>query len=155
MPEANLIFVYGTLKRGFANSRWMEGLRLVGETRIEGVEMYLDCGTSEECLTGRLAAGTEFDPWPYLVFGEGSVIGEVYECSGRKEWLERLDQFEGLDEGLYARVVIDTEFGPAYLYVGGFRPGPSARRIERFEVGHQGFMATTDGQAARPKAWAK
>lgn len=57
------VFVYGTLRRGFANHRYLAGARFVGRGRtVDAHGLYLEAGI------------------PYLAAGEGRypVVGEVY-----------------------------------------------------------------------------
>jgi len=75
--ERELLFVYGTLKRGFGNHIYLEGTRFLG--RAETVEKY-----------ALYEVGI-----PYVVKGEGvsTIKGEVYEV-GREE-LSAIDRLEG------------------------------------------------------------
>ena len=57
------VFVYGTLRRGFSNHRFLAGARFVGPGRtVDAHGLYLEAGI------------------PYLAAGEGRypVVGEVY-----------------------------------------------------------------------------
>lgn len=82
-----LIFVYGTLKRGCKNHRQLDGQRFVGEARTgPGWVMY------------------HLGAYPGMVSADGEangVAGELWEVTA--EALARLDQFEGVPEGLYRR----------------------------------------------------
>lgn len=82
-----LLFVYGTLKRGGTNHRWLGGQIYVGPARTTpGVTLY------------------SVGEYPGLVRDaedrEG-VTGELWEVDAA--CLARLDAFEGVPEGLYAR----------------------------------------------------
>ncbi|EKO39600.1 MAG: hypothetical protein B193_1688 [Solidesulfovibrio magneticus str. Maddingley MBC34] len=61
--EGSHVFVYGTLRRGFSNHRFLAGARFVGPGRtVDAYGLYLEAGI------------------PYLAAGEGRypVVGEVY-----------------------------------------------------------------------------
>lgn len=76
---ADLVFVYGALRREASNGWRMENARFLGSARIKGTLVRISW-------------------YPGLVReGEGSVLGEVYEVS--RELLRQLDEFEGIDPG--------------------------------------------------------
>jgi len=80
MADPQLVFVYGTLRRGGSN-----------HFRMAGAE-FISSGT----ITGRMY---RIDWYPGLVLDEagGEIHGEVY--SVEPEQLEALDVFEGLSAG--------------------------------------------------------
>jgi gamma-glutamylaminecyclotransferase len=84
---SQLLFVYGTLKRGAKNHRHMAGQRFVGESRtIPGYELR------------------DMGGYPGLVShpeDARGVTGEVWSVD--EAALRRLDRFEGVDQGLYRR----------------------------------------------------
>jgi len=85
-----LVFVYGTLKRGGANHRYLAGQRFVASART---------------AAGFLLYG--LDGYPGMVAGgaaDDAVTGEIWEVSA--ECLRELDRFEGVDEGLFRRAAI-------------------------------------------------
>jgi gamma-glutamylcyclotransferase (GGCT)/AIG2-like uncharacterized protein YtfP len=85
-----LVFVYGTLKTGGSNHRYLEGQRLVGPARTEAAyRLHLLDG-----YPGMVAAPA----------GGRSIEGELWEVD--RPALERLDRLEGTDSGLYARARI-------------------------------------------------
>jgi gamma-glutamylaminecyclotransferase len=103
------VFVYGTLKRGGSNHRFLAGQQFLGEaTTAPGYTLY--------SLGG----------YPGMVRSINSthfVTGEVWNVDDA--CLAKLDKLEGIDEGLYAREsiplqppfadqVVDT-----YLYLRG------------------------------------
>ena len=73
----SLVFVYGTLRRGFTN-RAARRLHERGE--------FLGCATVRACLHNRRA-------YPGLTAGEGRVRGEVFRVS--PQLLRYLDAWEG------------------------------------------------------------
>lgn len=81
------VFVYGTLKRGCVNHRYLAGQRFLGEARTEpGFTLYA------------------LDGYPGLVAepqDQVGVLGEVWEVE--EGCLRGLDGLEGLEEGLYRR----------------------------------------------------
>jgi len=82
-----LIFVYGTLKRGDENHHFLAGQKFVGEARTTpGFRLF------------------EVGGYPGMVPHAGDrdgVAGEVWSVDA--ECLARLDELEGLAEGLYQR----------------------------------------------------
>jgi gamma-glutamylaminecyclotransferase len=83
------IFVYGTLKSGGSNHRFLAGQRLVGTARTEpAFRLY------------------QLDGYPGMVGAPGglSIEGEIWEVDAAA--LERLDELEGTAVGLYRRVPI-------------------------------------------------
>lgn len=98
METTNLLFVYGTLKKGFGNSVLLEGAPFVGECQAPGV-MYRYSPTGH---------------FPCVVEGDLKVNGEVYEVTSDEQW-NRLDGLEGHPRW-YERKIIDTPFGKAWIY---------------------------------------
>lgn len=84
------VFVYGTLKKGRENHRWLRGSSFIQEDTLKGASMY--------SLTA----------FPAVVFDDkNSVVkGEVYEV----ENLDQLDRLEGYPH-LYNRREVVTEQG--------------------------------------------
>ena len=102
----SLIFVYGTLKRGDVRSRALAGQTFLGECRTQPLYRLWDCGD-----------------YPALTqAGENgrSIEGELYDVDA--ECLSRLDDVEGVDDGLYSRDVVrllpprDRQRVEAYFY---------------------------------------
>lgn len=88
MPGSDtILFVYGTLKRGGANHGWLDGQRFLGAARVAAGATLYSLGEYPGLVT---------DP----ADREG-VIGELWAVEPAA--LARLDQFEGVAEGLYAR----------------------------------------------------
>jgi gamma-glutamylaminecyclotransferase len=97
--RTTLVFVYGSLKRGFRHHGELEGAGFRGRVRTAGGYRLV--------LVGE---------YPALVAaGEETVEGELYEVL--PEQLERLDAFEGCPE-MYQREAIRLEDGSrAQAYV--------------------------------------
>ena len=95
---SELVFVYGSLKRGETNHHWLEGASWQGEAELGGVVLH------------------DLGPFPMAVIGEGIALGEVYavEACG----LARLDKLEGYPR-LYDRQVLTLRDGRrAWVYLG-------------------------------------
>lgn len=90
-----LVFVYGTLMSDGSNNSLLELSEFVGETTAP--LLMFDLG-----------------PFPGCVHGPGTVYGEVYRID--EYTLYTLDILEGCPD-LYTRDLIDTEYGPAYVYI--------------------------------------
>jgi len=71
----NLVFVYGSLKKGFHNHRILERSECVGRGSVDNANLY------------------SLGSFPALVNGGGVVKGEVYEAD--EETMSRLDTLEG------------------------------------------------------------
>lgn len=93
-----LVAVYGTLRRGEGNHGLMRGAEFVGEADINGFAMH--------SLGG----------FPAIYPQEDTIIkAEVYRVSDNQ--LEGpLDSLEG-HPNWYRRVLIDTPYGQAWVYV--------------------------------------
>ena len=90
------LFIYGSLMSGMNNHHYLETSFCMGNTEIDGYDMYLS------------------DYYPLIVPGKGKIKGEVYEIDNKT--LENIDYLE--NEGtLYLRKEIDTKFGKTYIYV--------------------------------------
>ena len=87
-----LVFVYGSLKRGYGLHHLLDGQAFLGRASTLPIYRIFDLGSYPGLVD-----------WP-----EGlAVRGEVYEVDA--ECLKRLDEAEGVDEGLYARRVIQLQ----------------------------------------------
>ncbi len=95
-PE--LVFVYGTLKRGFGNHHWLAGAPFLGEAELHDVVLH------------------DLGPFPMAVPGEGTVRGELYAVDA--DGLARLDRLEGYPR-LYDRRPLPLVDGRcAWVYLG-------------------------------------
>jgi len=111
----HVLFVYGTLKRGFKNHRHIADQRFVCEARTApGYRLY------------------NLGDYPGLVVEATDtlgVTGELWEVDA--DSLARLDEFEGVAEGLYRRVRVELDgsshqdHADTYLYA----RGPGQNRI--------------------------
>lgn len=114
-----LVFVYGTLRRGGSNAWRMEGGRFVAPARVRGRLYFVDW-------------------YPGLVVDEeaGEVVGDLFEVDGGL--LAMLDEFEGASTvevagAEYRRVRVeavreDGETVPAWLWE-WLGPAPEERRV--------------------------
>ncbi|AFY27954.1 gamma-glutamylcyclotransferase family protein [Cyanobium gracile] len=95
-PE--LVFVYGTLKRGHGNHHWLLEAPFLGEAVLPDVVLH------------------DLGPFPMAVPGEGVVRGEVYRVDAAG--LARLDRLEGYPR-LYDRRPLPLADGrQAWVYLG-------------------------------------
>lgn len=92
------VFVYGTLRKGEANHRLLVGSKFVGPAATRPEFKLLDVG-----------------PYPLLVAGEKTVVGEVYEVDART--LVRLDVLEGHPSYYRRTPVILADGTEAQAYV--------------------------------------
>ena len=93
MPRQHLVFVYGTLKRGFCREHFLAGQSFLAEARTLPKYRMYDCGTYP---------GLKPCPQDGL-----SILGELWSVDD--VCLARLDREEGGDEGLYARSLIELQ----------------------------------------------
>jgi gamma-glutamylcyclotransferase (GGCT)/AIG2-like uncharacterized protein YtfP len=100
------IFVYGTLKRGLSNHRYLAGQRFLGEARTTPGYRLVDCGGYPGMF------GVER--------GGVSVRGEVWEVDD--ECRAMLDVLEDVAHGMYALEPVtllapfDTDDVSTYVY---------------------------------------
>ena len=92
------LFVYGTLKIGFHNAYYLEDARFLSEFVTEPVYSMYDFG-------GYPAVSEN---------GKTAIAGEVYDIS--EELLASIDLLEWYPD-FYQRVIIETSFGGAWMYV--------------------------------------
>jgi gamma-glutamylcyclotransferase (GGCT)/AIG2-like uncharacterized protein YtfP len=110
-----LVFVYGTLKRGMANHAQLAGTPCLGTAQLQGFSLY-DLGPFPMAI----ASG---DP-------QHRLQGELYAVS--PQLLEQLDRFEGAPR-LYQRQRQRLGDGrPVWLYVGQPR---QVRHVQRIPSG--------------------
>ena len=103
------VFVYGTLKRGFRNHRFLEKSGFVGEARTAAPYRMLD---------GRFPVLRDSGP------DRRPVSGEVYEIDAPT--LIALDDLESVSTGMYDRIEIDVVLPAmptasvirAFIYIG-------------------------------------
>jgi len=107
--ERQLVFVYGTLKRGEKNHHWLKGASWQGVAKLNGVVLH------------------DLGPFPMAVIGEGTALGEVYAVEGNG--LAKLDELEGYPR-LYGRQVMELVDGRrAWVYLGRPRQVRHALRL--------------------------
>lgn len=100
----SLLFVYGTLKRGFCRESFLAGQTFLGEAQTEPLYRMYNCGSYPGLR----------EQSPGL-----AILGELWEVDA--ECFKRLDAEEGVDEGLYERRAIQLsphrEGVEAYFYL--------------------------------------
>ena len=117
-----LVFVYGTLRSDERVAALLDDYSWDGTAVLEGLHR----------VTGQ---------YPTLLPG-GSVEGRLLKT----RQLDRLDEYEGVDRGLYVRVSVPIDDGTAAVYIGdpdrldvvGEWPGsgPFADRVQRYVEQH-------------------
>ena len=108
------LFVYGTLVGGGARPGLLAGCRSLGAASTTGSLFDID---------GR---------YPALVPGDsGRVHGELWLCPAGR--LPGLDEYEGVEAGLYRRVRLVAGGRPVWAYVAG--PALAAHLVERNRIG--------------------
>lgn len=95
-PE--LVFVYGTLKRGHGNHHWLGDAPFLGEAVLPDVVLH------------------DLGPFPMAVPGEGVVRGEVYGVDA--DGLARLDRLEGYPRLYDRRPLLLADGRRAWVYLG-------------------------------------
>ena len=115
--SSTLVFVYGTLKRGLSNHRWLRGQTFLGEARtVAGYRMF------------------DLGGYPGMVLEEGedggAIEGEVWAVDA--EGLRGLDKLEGVAEGEYAfeTVRLEGKWGEevkGYLYLRSVKGCPEVK----------------------------
>jgi gamma-glutamylcyclotransferase (GGCT)/AIG2-like uncharacterized protein YtfP len=118
MGANGLIFVYGTLMRGGKHHRELAAhkVRFVGEGKIKG-RLFRIKGESY--------------PGAAPVASRAYIRGEVYELTNPEKTLEKLDRFEGTDERLFVRKLVNVWLGRekfrAWVYFYAGRKNRAAR----------------------------
>tara|TARA_R110002096_G_scaffold403766_3_gene601352 strand:+ start:60636 stop:61019 length:384 start_codon:yes stop_codon:yes gene_type:complete len=88
----NLLFVYGSLKRGFSNHFYLANAEWVGNAQTKpGYRMF------------------DYGGYPAAIVDSGgySIKGELWRVSD--DCLTLIDELEGIDEGLYKRATASLE----------------------------------------------
>lgn len=99
-PDADsLVFVYGTLKRGGSNQHYLAGQTLLGPAALRSGHALYSLGDYPGLVADPDATGT--------------VTGEIWRVTPAA--LAGLDELEGIEEGLYARVPAPLASWPAGL----------------------------------------
>lgn len=94
------LFVYGTLRRAGPAAQIMDGCEHMGEASVAGT-LY-DVGGRHPAL---------------MLYGRDRVQGEVWWCP--LDFLQRLDEYEGVERGLFRRVGVRVEQVACWTYVAG------------------------------------
>lgn len=110
----NLVFVYGTLLSGFPmNDFLLKHSKFLGEFATSPEYSMYSMGGYYPAIT---------------INGNRSILGEVYGINNKTQ--ELLDAYEGYPD-YYDKIIIDTEYGPAIVYIldkdtlpSGFEPLP-------------------------------
>jgi len=106
MEKINLVAVYGSLRSGMHNQYVLGQSKSLGTFNSEPIYTMYDVGGSYPAIIEK---------------GCSSILMEIYEVN--EEVKEKLDRLEGysdsknLVDNYYNKVVIETPYGQAYLYV--------------------------------------
>ena len=93
-----LLFVYGTLKKGFRNQTYLHDAILLGEH-----------------ITQKKYSMYDFNTYPAVArWGNDAIFGEVYQITSIH--LAAIDALECYPD-FYQRVSIATPFGDAWMYI--------------------------------------
>jgi len=99
----DIVFVYGTLKKGQCREQSMNEISL---------------GSKDEKVTAKMYNIGEF---PAITLEKGEVLGEIHRVKKEQESLESLDQIEGFvgydKSSLYNRILINSSQGMCWTYV--------------------------------------
>ncbi len=85
-----LLFVYGTLKRGAGNHHWLADQTFVSDAQTQPGFRLFDLGEYPGLVV-----------WPE---DKDGVAGEIWSVDA--ECLRRLDEFEGIAQGLFRRMPV-------------------------------------------------
>ena len=117
--EKQLVFVYGTLRRGEENHRMIVGNTILGNTLTDERYTMYDLGEYPAVIQN----------------GKSAIIGEVYDIS--TDLLATLDKLEECPD-YYRRLYIDTPYGKAWMYVLSRLPDAYDCKIDSGDwVGHR------------------
>ncbi|MAQ19379.1 MAG: hypothetical protein CMN30_31845 [Sandaracinus sp.] len=118
----SLVFVYGTLKRGYGNNRLLKGQRFISPARTVRPFLLTNCGFPYMIETTDKAY--KHTPLP--------VTGEVWEAD--KQSLESMDALEGVSYGHYRRAYIPVSFVEGvrycYTYLAGKNQSEGEKELE-------------------------
>ena len=100
-PATIYLFVYGTLRSDRSAASRLDGCERVMKATVNGTLYGLD---------GHPAL---------MLYGSTPVHGEIWRCPAELIW--QLDDYEGIDSGLFRRVAVEIEGLPCWTYVAGPR----------------------------------
>lgn len=110
------VAVYGTLKRGYSNHRFLIRARFLGTDHLKSIVLH------------------DLGPYPGAVDQPSrGVLVEVYEVDERTfAWVDALESYnaQAPERGEYTRKQRHTRFGPAWVYFYN-RSVRGCRRITR------------------------
>lgn len=101
-----LVAVYGTLRDGMGNNGLMGDSELLGETKVEGYEMYPAAPYGGFPVIFPVSHSEETSP---------TIVAEVYQVT-EERLTGPLDRLEG-HPSWYKRELVDTPYGKAWIYV--------------------------------------
>ena len=92
LADSSLVFVYGSLKRGFPLHQHLAGAKFIANAKTKSIYFLVDCGKYPGL---RHATNQQAGV---------SVVGQIFEVDMKT--LGLLDEVEGVSEGLYRREAI-------------------------------------------------
>lgn len=113
--KINKVFVYGTLLQGEIRSPHMSDCKLL---KVLGVS-----GTLYDTKRGYPAASFDED-------SEQTIYGELYVMDNLEQKLKELDQIEGVESGLFNRVVLNHKGLNFYTYDAGSSLNSNPNKLE-------------------------
>ncbi|XP_073293432.1 putative gamma-glutamylcyclotransferase At3g02910 [Primulina huaijiensis] len=131
----SLIFVYGTLKRGFYNHSLISDLVHTGDAAFIGPRATLDAFP--------LVCGPNGIPYLINLPGSGQLIrGELYSVSSDRG-LARLDELEGVDRAHYERlpVAVVSDGGDEVVHAEAYFAHRGFGEAMRKRCGEEGLMS--------------
>jgi gamma-glutamylcyclotransferase (GGCT)/AIG2-like uncharacterized protein YtfP len=122
-PGEELLFVYGTLRRGECSEQLLKGCRWGGLADIRGI-MH------------------DFGDFPAVVLEKnGTVHGEIWACP--PETLLALDSYEEVETGLFDRRRIPLGGESVWVYVAGPRLRDAMQSARPIKAGRWPHRGTT------------
>ncbi|MDX1506602.1 MAG: gamma-glutamylcyclotransferase family protein [Spongiibacter sp.] len=118
--STELVFVYGTLRRGGRNAHLLKRAQYLGAHTTDAVFHLYDCGRHPGVMPG----------------GRTAIVGEVYRVTPKE--FQRLDELENYPR-YYTRERIPTPWGEAWIYLFVERPHKSRGKL----LEHGDWMAQT------------
>ena len=99
------VAVYGTLMEGCVRHNLLRSSVPIGTFQTEPIYSMYSIGLPKSS-----------NSWPYIIKnGNTSISMEVYEFTD-EDILKILDSVEQVDNGLFARSIIDTPYGKSFIY---------------------------------------
>lgn len=105
----NLVFVYGSLKKGFHNNYFLDNSKFIGENKTLGKHRMISLGGFPGVIWCGGSGGAFKDR------GTAQIHGEIWQVNSERD-RRRLDMLEGYPN-FYDKQDIYTQWGKATMYV--------------------------------------